>query len=668
MASLSRDPTKSYRQLWEQARKARYPFDREAWLNYMFFNGEQYVDWATDTNALRRKPMPQNAPNMPRPTANKIMHFVEQEHSLVLQTRPTVDVLPVSEDPHDISHANVAKAYLDWLSDETQANFNQELAIATKWALSSTEGYLKWMWDPKLKRGTIQACSPFDIYPDPYAKSFDKCRYIFHTQFMDTERVYDIYNKEVQASSLDRADPSKITLQREYGMAPILEGAMVHELWMKPCRRYPDGLFVVWAGKDILVEPGAFPYDHMQLPFTQIGSIMRPGVPHYTSAVSFMRSPQMELNLFHAQMILIRKNFANPKWWIDDRMDLESDPDDSPNQILRGNSMNGSIKPEILQPSAMPPNDQGQWIVDELQDIVGLHEVSQAQVPGRVEAAKAIELLKEADDGRLAELLRTISSSISNGFYQQLRLVKQYGDPTIMVSTYSREGLPEVKKLFTEKLDPGLRVRVTMGTGLSRSRAAREDTLMLMWDNGIIQDRQLMAELMEMPISSVSPDSMFDLRIARNENYTMEDGKPVVPNSWDNHEIHKREHNNYRKTQEFLMAPVKIKNMFEFHVQMHDQLYVQQLGQQLQQQQLAAAVAQGAGFAQPAGGGAAPAAGGGAQDQTGSGGQQMPGTSAPVPNAMGASSPVDPFAVRNSPQGQVSYQDRFSHDLQKPVR
>jgi hypothetical protein len=256
--------------------------------------------------------------------------------------------------------------------------------------------------------------------------------------------------------------------------------------------------------------------------------------------------------------------------------------------------------PHILQPAAMPPNDQGAWIGKELMDIVGLHEVSNAQVPGRVEAAKAIELLKESDDGRLAELLRTISSSISEGFWQELMLARQFGNDDMMVQTYSSEGYPEVRKFKRTQLKPGMKIKVTMGTGLARSRAARSDQLMTMWDNGIIQDRELMAELLEVPVSSVSPDNAFDVRLARNENYTMAEGKPIVPNSWDNHDIHRREHNNFRKSQDFLTLRPKWKSIFEFHCQMHDQLEIQQLGKQLQIQQMAAAVAQGAGFQQPA--------------------------------------------------------------------
>jgi hypothetical protein len=604
----------------------------------------------------------------PRPVSNKIKHFVLSEQASILQTRPNVDVLPASEDPSDISNAAVALAYLTWLGEDQVANFDGVMSNAVLWALASTEAYIKWTWNPRLNdgkgRGDITACAPLDVYPDPYAKEFRHCRYVIHSQFMDVEHVYDIYGVEMKPSDVDRADPVKVALMREMGMAPVLQGVQVNELWMRPNRRHPTGMFVVWAHHQPLVEPVPFPYAHGRLPFTQIGSVMRPGTQHYTSSVSDLRAPQMELNKFHAQMIQVREAFSNPKWFIPSELELEQDPDDSPNQILKGNTQNGQLKPIIIQPSMMPPNDQGKWIVTEMQDIVGLHDVSEAQVPGRVEAAKAIELLKESDDDRLSELLRTIKASISEGYYQQLMLARQFGDTDMLVQTYSSEGYPEAKKFANTDIKPGMKIKVMMGTGLSRSRAARQDQLMTMWDNGIIQDRELMAEMLEVPVSSVSPSNAFDVRLARNENLEIADGIAIKPNSWDNHDIHRREHNNWRKTSDYRMLKTETKNKFEFHVQMHDQLEIQQLGKQLQIQQLAAAVASGAGFQGAAPGGGAP---GGAPGAPGApGGAPPPSGQRPVPNAAGAAPPPDPFEVKDSPQGMAQYQDRAENALHHP--
>lgn len=681
------NPNQRFEDLFHRAKTARLPFDKECWLNIAFFLGEQYVEWGDSLSAVRRIDRPPNAKHLPRPVANKINHFVLDEQANALQNRPTIDVLPASDDPSDISISKVAKAYLEWLFDESVVDFNEQLSIATLWALAGTEAYLKSVWDPHLEdgkgRGDIIACSPLDIYPDPYAKRFSACRYVIHSQFMDVEQVYDVYGIEVPPQTVEKTDPVRVALQREMGMAPVLQGATVNELWLKPNRRHPEGLFVTWAGRQTLVEPGPFPYEHGQLPFVQLGSINRPGTQHYTSAVSHLRTPQMELNKFHAQMIQVREAFANPKWWIPNELDLEEDPDDSPRQILRGVSQGNVYKPELIMPASMPPNDAGQWIVQEMMDTVGLHEANQGQAPGRVDSAKGIEILQEQYSGRQAELVRTIKKGVTVIGYQQLRLVQQYGDARVVFQTYSREGFPESHKLMTTKLDPGMRIRVTMGDGLSSSRAARQEQLLNLWAQGIIRDPGVMAELMDLPISSINPDEAFDIRLARNENLDMARGVAITPNSWDNHDIHRREHDNYRKTVDFKMLPTDLKNRFEMHAELHDQLEIQQLGKMLQIQSMAAAVAQGAGFQTPqppgplpgqpgaappqAGAGAPPGPANGRPQMMGNGGTPAPMNHNPgmVPSAAGARPPVNLDQVRNTPQGSAHYQNLYARGLQQ---
>src|SRR6266576_875070 len=352
--------------LFERARRARLPYDRNILLNTAFFLNWQYVEWHPQTAQIRAIPRAKDDMgqelNVPRPVSNKIQHFVLQEHSMALNTRPTADVLPANNDPLAISNANVLLAYLNWLSSEQVADFDGVLAQATLWALASGEGWIKWTWDPTKEtakgrgRGDITAVSPLDVYPDPYATDLDHARYIFHRRFMDVEQIYDIYGQRVDAQSVAADDANRAALMAQMGMAGVLEGAPVTELWAKPSRRFPDGLFLAWSGKTILVNPGAFPYDHKQLPFTIIGSIPRPGQLHYTCAVETMRPEQMELNNYHAQTILLQRFHSNPKWWIPDELQLQKMPNDRPNQVLKGIGSMG-LKPELIQPGISPNMD-----------------------------------------------------------------------------------------------------------------------------------------------------------------------------------------------------------------------------------------------------------------------------------------------------------------------
>lgn len=600
MAFGRSNPNQAFELLKDKAVKARLPFDKDVLLNIAFFLDNQYVEWTAESNALRTIPRKPREKRSPRPVANKIMHFVVKQHAAALKDRPQPDVLPATDDPIDLSMASVSQAYLKWLSDPEVADYDGELSDAALWALAGGESYLKWTYNAKEKRPDIMSCSPLEILIDPYAKRWRNVRWIIHEQFMDVKQVKELYGVDVQPTAISKTDLEKAAILRDMGMAPVLEGAIVNELWVKPGvdSNFPKGLFAVWSGKDVLVAPMDFPYSHGRLPFTQVGAIPRPGSPHTTCTVKYLRSPQMELNKYHAQRIKVRESFSNPKWWIPEELELEAPPDDSGNQILRGNSGGGQYKPEIIQPTTFPENSDGDWIRQEMEDVAGQHEISNGQVPGRVEAAQAIELLAQADDSHLSELRRSIKKATSEGFWQCLMLCRQYRNEEIVVQTYSREGLPEVRKFFAEKLKPGMRIRVTMGTGLSDSRAARQQQAMELWREGVIQDPEVMADLMDLPTASLSPNRVFDVRLARNENMLMAadegvDGEPgtaITPNSWDAHDIHLREHNNFRKTQDYIQLPGEAKKKIEFHCQMHEELWLQEL----QKQAMRMAIAQGA--------------------------------------------------------------------------
>lgn len=589
MAVLGRKPTQQFEKLREAAQKARAPYDKDMLLNLAFFLDHQYTEWVADGSFVRTIPRAKGAENTPRPVANKIMHFVVQQHAYALANKPNPDVLPATDDPQDLSLTAPALAYLRWLADPQVGDYDAELADATWWALITGEGYLKWFYNDKEKRPDFMSVSPLDVFVDPYATRFGNVRYVIHSRFMETEQVNHLFGKQLKPQAVSRQDQTKAALMREMGQAPILNGVIVNEIWVEPkvIKGYDDGLMCTWAGDEILQDPTNFPYEHKQLPFSQLGCIPRPGSAHFTSPVKYLRSPQMELNKYHSQRIQVRQNFANPKWWLANELELEQDPDDSPNQILRGNSAGGTLRPEIIQPDTFPEGSDGNWIVSEMQDVVGLHEVSSAQVPGRVESARAIESLKESDVSRLNQLEQTIKKATSEGFWQCLMLAKQYTPEEQIVQTYSREGLPEVRKFKAEKLTPGMRIQVTMGTGLSRSRAQRQEQALMMWREGIVIDPEIMAELLDVPVGTIAPQQAYDIRLARNENLLMasgEQGVAVTPNSWDAHAIHLREHNNFRKTSEFDALSEETKKKFEYHCQQHDVLEMTQIEKQAQKQ------------------------------------------------------------------------------------
>jgi len=580
------DATEPFRRLADTLEKARRPFDRDMLLNLAFFLGQQHSEWKDDISSIRTRPRDSREQNTPRPVVNKISHLVVQSQAAVLNTKPTVDVLPSTDDLHDAVMSKVALAWLTWLTEPQVEDFHGKLAEAVQWAIICGPGYLKWTMDSEKGRPCISVPSPLDVYVDPYVSNFVDARYIMHKRFMDPEQVYDLWGREVKQRDMSSVDPVKTELMRAMGYAPVTNGVVVHELWHKPSRRHPKGLFVVWAGRELIVEPDVLPYQHQRLPFTQLSVITRPGVCYPDSSLTAGRSPQMELNSYHRQRIQIRQNFASPKWMIDAEQakTLNALPDDSTGQVLIGDTQRGQLIPQILQPAAMADNSEGSWLVEEMQHVWGLHEVMQGQAPGRVEAARALEILKDSDVSRFDVLNASIDRSISEGFWQCLRLAQQYVKGEQIVQTYSRDGLPEVTRFKAEDFSAGMRVRVTRGTGLPRGRSERQDFLLRMWDSQVIQDPSLMAEMLELPYPTFTIADAQDIKLSRSENYTLAAGTPITPNSWDNHLIHIREHNAFRKTQEYLQLTDETKEIWEYHVQTHEQLNIENAQKQLMDQ------------------------------------------------------------------------------------
>lgn len=584
------EDVRKWNQLREAARHARLPYERDWWLNVAFTYDEQYTEWSNKIENIRRIPretLPDGTTDQkPRPVANKIKHFAQQQQAFMKQLRPVPEVEPTSEDIIAQSDAEVALGYCLWASSSGVTDFPRTLARAHWWAIVAGTSFLKWGWDGSQKKPSITYVDPFSLFLDPYAEDWNQVRWVIHSKYMDKEAVYDAYGVELQGKG-EKQDATRAALLREMGNAPAVEGYTVNEIWMKPNRRRPGGLFGAWCGQETLIEKRDVPYDELRdahkLPFTPIGVVPGLNTPYYGSDVKTMRPLQMELNKSHAQELMMRDNFANLWWWIPVEAEQEPgkmSPTQARDQILRGTGSEG-LKPEILSPPSLPQTDSKDWIVAEMKDAVGIHDVSSGQVEGRLESAKAIEEVKEGDATRLAELADSTAWAIEEGFMQLTWLAKQYEEEKKMVLIYSSEGIPQVQEFKAREVDPGIRYKVSMGNGLGHTRSGRQEALYNLWDRGILQNDPIrMLKLLDvggpLPLTSDARDIM----LARNENFAMARGTAVTPNSWDNHPIHIKEHNDFRKTNAYRLLDNRSKALFEFQVRTHEQLYIRELEKQ----------------------------------------------------------------------------------------
>lgn len=579
----------TFKGYYTTSEKSKQAWESAAKLNIAYYYGYQHVDMKSITvsgTTTNRMTINQDS-DVIKPVSNKINYYSSQFHSWVMQSDPIPKVLPATDDDADLLIAEVADAWLTTLIRPNMMSFEEVNSDVQMQATITGKGFFKWYFDKDRKQPAVASCSPLDIFTDPAPPNFNGCRWIIHKQFLDRESVYENYDVRLKEADLESPDHKNESVMRAIGLFPEFKGVTVYELWMRPCNKYPSGVYAVWCKDKFLVHPTKFPYNHGHLPFTYVGQTMAPGSQHHRSFVEFARPIQDEQNIYHQQRFIGRENMANAKWFVDSAMDMD-EIDRSTNQVVNCNTLNGQLPfPKLVQGTIMADSGDGEYLSNEMMDIVGLHETSQGQVPGRVEAAQAISLLREADQTRLQEQLRTTKVAISEGFWQILQLTKQFVPEETVVESYSRDGVPQVHKFYTSQLKEGMQVDISMGTGLAKSYAARQDQLMGYWDKKIITDPVLMTRLLDLPTPSVTTDLALDIRQAENENIKMAQGVFITPAEWDNHGIHLTKHYNFMKTQEFNKLDEVTRKVFIDHCEMHKEEELKQLQEAQKQAALA---------------------------------------------------------------------------------
>ncbi len=572
--------------MYEKAAKARKPLDVEWVLDAAFYCGQHYTEYNQRAGRFQEVERPANRPNAPRPVANKIYSLTMDAYASARAVEPTVELLPLNSDAMEISNARVGQAWLDHVCSPTQANWQARRDAALFWTALVGEGWLKWTISGDAKRIVIEACSPLEIYADPTPSSSLDCRWIIHVRGMDPEDVFDLFGVELDASEVDPQDVLKQKVLREIGMVNGTPTVTVKELWELPCRRYPNGRHIIWAAQRVLLDED-FPYKHKMLPFTQIGHSPIPGTKHFMSGTRTARPLNMELNLYHAQKIIARQKHANFKWFADASLELDADPDDSDDQVLHGNTRNGQLPPPaILQATAWPDSQDGVWINEELQNAVGLHDASQGQAPGRVDSASGIEQLQEADRGRLSEVESTLKTAIARGFGMMISLAKQYMKGEQVVPVYGAKGAPQVARFLTEQFPDEPLMRVITGGGLPKNRAARRQEVISMWSAGLLgEDPHRALQMLDYPADLNLTGEERDELEATAENMLMLSGVPVTPKPWQNHELHRRIHNEARKSAEFASATDEVWSMFDHHEAETDTAELDEMRQEAERQQ-----------------------------------------------------------------------------------
>lgn len=588
--------------------------ERQWYLNYAFYSGNQYVRFRSTSSANFDLYTPKAPYYKVRLTINQIRKIVRKEVSRLTAQKPNAFVVPASTEDADVFAAQAGEQI--WDSLWRRLNFNTTLREVVFWQAVCGNGFIKTYWDPNKEDKDssnedgevygdicIDNVNPFHLFvPDLFCTRIEEQPYIIHAQVKSNSWIQQTFGIDATSDKLTSVDDQLLNVMGISRNENKKDQSIILEIWCKPgyLPELPNGGMFTIAADKLVQGVDHWPYDHGQYPFAKADGIPT-GKFYTTSIVEDLIPLQQELNRSRSQLIESKNRMSKPQLVAEEGSVDAKRITTEPGQIIPYRI--GSPPPQPLPLQNLPSyvTEEINRLYDDMADISGQHEVSNGSTPPGVTAATAISFLQEQDETLSAGHYSSVEEAIEKVASQALMFVKMYWDEARTVKIVGLDGSFDVQTFKNSDLRGNSDIRVEAGSALPTSRAAKQAYIMDLMKLGFVQPEDGL-ELLELgQLASIYERVQVDKRQAQRENLKMrvvteEDmqrqaeewaqthpeltkdtdaGLNLTPpllistHTYDNHEVHIAVHNAYRKSQNFENASPEVKVLFEEHVKQH---------------------------------------------------------------------------------------------------
>lgn len=277
-------------------------------------------------------------------------------------------------------------------------------------------------------------------------------------------------------------------------------------------------------------------------------------------------------------------------------------PESMMEQIEQLTDLPGEILPfpDGLQAPAQylsPPQMPG-WEIDapdrlknEMDDILGVHEVSRGDAPGRVDSGLAISILVEQDTTPIGRFVKETAGAFGRLATMALELYEANVKET-RKAVVKTPGQPARTHNWTGKdLMNQVQAEVPLDSITPRNQAADEARASKLLQMGLITTMDEWFKIAQIPqdrdqLEALSPD----VAKARRENASMALGEINVPEPFDDHVDHISEHHTMMKSAEWDIMDPKFRETFTKHCKAHEVLAAEAMGRATAKGQVAPAL------------------------------------------------------------------------------
>jgi hypothetical protein len=568
------------------------------WMNHAFLLGHQWVDTFED-NQVREVP---SEPGRDQITINRMWPAARIIVSKLTQRELSFEVPPSGADDGSVRGARIAESLLRATRrDHRWEEMREKIAWTT---LKGGTGAISIDWDPDATHPNVgpkkdssertggdtveQVLSIAEFVVEPGVRDAETARWWIKAQSLPPETVRSIYNlDETPAADVTAGTSSlhrKLISTAGLGTDSAAGGSdspltLVLTYYERPNLMAPNGRISVVVGGEIVEGenpekneelPWPFPFkDKLNLVVTR--ETLQENEWTGQTVFSQARGVQAAFNAAWTSIIEHLRKVSNIRIAItEESADLYDELTDRPGEIVK--YRDGSNPPFFLNPAQLPAwhMDLPINLANEMDDILGVHEISRGAAPPNIESGFGLSILAEQDSTPVGKMSKEIAIAFSKIGEMTLEIMEQEVKGT-RETQVAEDGQPPMTTAWKgSDLLGQTNATVPLETIVPRNRAAQLQLAKDLQAGGLIQSFDQFAAVAELAdgdqiLEKLDPDTAR----ARRENHAFRAGRGAHTATYDNHEIHIREHNVFRKSAAYEMLTEEEREVVDIHIQAH---------------------------------------------------------------------------------------------------
>lgn len=573
--------------------------------NKAFLQGNQWAYWDETRDILQ--PHPREDTRV-RVTVNRLRPASRSLMAKLLSRDLVFEVRPSDTDAASVRGAKTSEAVLRDIHREHKWEELRESLAWGSW-LGGTS-VLALDWDPSagtpisqlpltgatVGTGEIVETSHnvLEVAWEPGVRDAERGFWWIRAQALPPDEVMLRYGLKTRPA----ADASAATgflsrsLTRRDGEAPV-DLTLVLTMYERPSKLRPNGAVATVVGEEVVdggVKNWPFPWRD-RLNIVVFRESKADGRATGDTVFSDAVLVQTAYNAAWSSLLEHAKLAGNARLLWPEGSEEIDDLSDLPGEVVSFSNSLG--KPEWLTPPNLPA-----WVIEsparlaaEMDDILSYHDVSRGIAPGALESGVGLSILVEQDSTPIGALTKEITHGFERFATLVLRLYQaQVKEPR---TARIKGTVPEVVRWTGAALAGQTVADIPIDAVMPRSKAAQlsfaERMLTL---SGGKMSFDTFAKIAEMPdqdsiLAGIDPAA----HKAERENHDFATGTVSVPATFDIHDTHIARHNNFRMSTRYETMSPEEREMVDLHIQAHETLAAEQMGEQVAKAQMSPALA-----------------------------------------------------------------------------